>query len=82
MDRRMERVSGWIMEALKAAFRGPSLSQCHPMSLQFLTKDTSDTLSLETYGNFDSQVRVGGPGQGPDPITDSLGCLTAGGACL
>ena len=24
-----------------------------------MTKDTSDSLSPETYGNFDSQVRVG-----------------------
>lgn len=64
MDRGMERFSGWIMEALKAALRGPSLSQCHPMSLQFLTKETPDTLSPETYGNFDSQVRVWGAWSG------------------
>lgn len=47
-----------------------SSSQCHPIFLQLMTKDTPDALSLETYGNFDNQVKGWGPGQGPDPITD------------
>lgn len=50
------------MEALKAARRGPSSSQCHPISLQLMNKDTPDALSQETYGNFDSQVTGGASG--------------------
>lgn len=67
------------MEALKAALRGPSSAQCHPISLQLMTKDTPDALSQETYGNFDSQVRKG---WGTNPITDSLSYLSRRGLCF
>lgn len=60
-DRGMERSLGWSVEALMATPRGPSSSPCPPAPLQLMTKDTSDSLSPETYGNFDNQVRGGGP---------------------
>lgn len=44
-----------------ATLRGPSSSQCLPTLLQLMTKDTPDSLSPETYGNFDNQVRGVGP---------------------
>uniref|UniRef100_A0A8C9JYU2 Hook microtubule tethering protein 2 n=1 Tax=Panthera tigris altaica TaxID=74533 RepID=A0A8C9JYU2_PANTA len=45
-------------QAFKATLRGPSSSHCPPTLLQLMTKDTPDSLSPETYGNFDNQVRL------------------------
>lgn len=51
-----EKGSRLICRSLEGCVREPSSSQC-PL-LQLMTKETPDSLSPDTYGNFDTQVKI------------------------
>lgn len=72
LGRGRREVPWLILRSLEGSIREPSSSQC-PLP-QLMTKDTPDSLSPETYGNFDTQVKIEklAKGRDPAPASDSL----------